>query len=186
MRISLAVSSRHMVWHTRVGRRPTSPSTPTTHTRCTPTRKSSPASQSIPRWQGRFMGQTSIRWESLLIQKSSSRLERVGSMDSTSLATLSWSHVMFRLSRRFDLETGPRAQPTHRTTTQHYRDLAGYLPGYFCPIRPSLMFTYVSLYSNVWIKYCRPSLQKRGPSGRGRQKIRRGRCIIGTRLTRRR
>jgi hypothetical protein len=38
-------------------------------------------------------------------------LEKAGNMDGTSLATLSWSHAMFRLSHRFDLETGPRAQP---------------------------------------------------------------------------
>jgi hypothetical protein len=46
-----------------------------------------------------------------LIQKPSSGLEKAGNMDATSLATLSWSCVMFRLSHRFDLETGPRAQP---------------------------------------------------------------------------
>jgi hypothetical protein len=184
MRISLAVSSRHMVWHTRAGRCSMSHSTPTTRPRHTLTRQSNPASQSTPRWQGRFVGQTSIRWESLWSRNRRQDWRR----------RETWTLLRWRLSPGPALcsdslaglisRQGHELSPAHRTTTQRYGDLACYLPGYFYSIRPSLTFTYVSLYSNVWIEYCRPSLQQRGPSGRGRQKSHRGRCSIGTRLTR--
>jgi hypothetical protein len=82
-----------------------------THPRRTVTWQSSHASQGTSRRQGRFVGQTSIQWQSLLMEKVSWGAEKGGCMDGTMWVTVPWFRPLFRRSRQFDLKIGARAQP---------------------------------------------------------------------------
>lgn len=71
MKTRNATTSRHTVWRTRAGRRPTSPTTRRIHPRRTATRASTRASLSTRRWERHSMGTHGIRPPSPFLEKPS-------------------------------------------------------------------------------------------------------------------
>ena len=136
-------SPRHGLWPTRVRRRPTSTTIQRTRPRRTTMRLSTAASMSTHRWQGRSMGQSTIRAPRTLMQKSSWGWEKARSTAGAGLAIAHLTRPVLPLPRRFELGAPAQARPYAHGQTLHR-------PRW----RHSGLFLFYPSFIDFWIRLC--------------------------------